>query len=121
MGDKDKQQFVDFFSSLNRMPLTRMNSVTLLTDGQEKLDSLLQDLKAKHSIHIEYYAFVTDNIGQQVLHVLEEKAAEGVEVRILYDAFGSHGTKAKDFNRLIKMVDMSIHLLPHKGHYFVSD
>ncbi len=45
MGDKDKQQFVDFFSSLNRMPLTRMNSVTLLTDGQEKLDSLLQDLK----------------------------------------------------------------------------
>ena len=102
MGDKDKQQFVDFFSSLNRMPLTRMNSVTLLTDGQEKLDSLLQDLKAKHSIHIEYYAFVTDNIGQQVLHVLEEKAAEGVEVRILYDAFGSHGTKAKDFNRLIK-------------------
>ena len=77
MGDKDKQQFVDFFSSLNRMPLTRMNSVTLLTDGQEKLDSLLQDLKAKHSIHIEYYAFVTDNIGQQVLHVLEEKAAEG--------------------------------------------
>ncbi len=45
---------------------------------------------------------MTDNIGQQVLHVLEEKAAEGVEVRILYDAFGSHGTKAKDFNRLIK-------------------
>ncbi len=36
---------------------------------------------------------MTDNIGQQVLHVLEEKAAEGVEVRILYDAFGSHGTK----------------------------
>ncbi|BDP73288.1 hypothetical protein EfmAA96_10730 [Enterococcus faecium] len=27
---------------------------------------------------------------------------EIVEVRILYDAFGSHGTKAKDFNRLIK-------------------
>lgn len=25
-----------------------------------------------------------------------------MEVRILYDAFGSHGTKAKDFNRLIK-------------------
>lgn len=47
MGDKDKQQFVDFFSSLNRMPLTRMNSVTLLTDGQEKLDSLLQDLKSQ--------------------------------------------------------------------------
>ncbi len=40
---------------------------------------------------------MTDNIGQQVLRVLEEKAAEGVEVRILYDAFGSHGTKSKRF------------------------
>ncbi|MEN2253678.1 cardiolipin synthase, partial [Enterococcus lactis] len=56
----------------------------------------------KHWIHIEYYAFVTDTIGQQVLPVLEKKAAEGVEGRILYDPFGSHGTKAKDFNRLIK-------------------
>ena len=34
--------------------------------------------------------------------LLEEKAAEGVEVRLLYDAFGSHGTKPKDFNRLIQ-------------------
>lgn len=44
----------------------------------------------------------SDNIGQQVLTLLEEKAAEGVEVRLLYDAFGSHGTKPKDFNRLIQ-------------------
>lgn len=103
MENLEHQQFVDFFSSLNRMPLTRKNSVTLLTDGQEKLDSLLQDIKAaKKSIHIEYYAFVTDNIGQQILSLLEEKAAEGVAVRLLYDAFGSHGTKSKDFNKLIK-------------------
>ena len=103
MEDPEHQQFVDFFSSLNHMPLTRKNSVTLLTDGQEKLNALLKDIKvAKHSIHIEYYAFVTDNIGQQILSLLEEKAAEGVEVRLLYDAFGSHGTKPKDFNKLIK-------------------
>ena len=103
MENLEHQQFVDFFSSLNRMPLTRKNSVTLLTDGQEKLDALLKDIKAaKHSVHIEYYAFVTDNIGQQILSLLEEKAAEGVEVRLLYDAFGSNGTKPKDFNKLIK-------------------
>lgn len=103
MEDPEHQQFVDFFSSLNPMPLTRKNSVTLLTDGQEKLNALLKDIKvAKHSIHIEYYAFVTDNIGQQILSLLEKKAAEGVEVRLLYDAFGSHGTKPKDFNKLIK-------------------
>lgn len=101
--NEDHQHFVDFFSSLNQMPLTRKNAVTLLTDGQEKLTAVLKDIEAaKHSIHIEYYAFVTDNIGQQILKVLEKKAAEGVEVRLLYDAFGSHGTKTKDFRKLVE-------------------
>lgn len=101
--NEDHQHFVDFFSSLNQMPLTRKNAVTLLTDGQEKLTAVLKDIEAaKHSIHIEYYAFVTDNIGQQILKVLEKKAAEGVEVRLLYDAFGSHGTKIKDFKKLVE-------------------
>ncbi|MBO0481964.1 cardiolipin synthase [Candidatus Enterococcus courvalinii] len=101
-NEVEKQAFVDFFSSLNQMPLTRKNELTLLTDGQEKLTSLLNDIEeAQHSIHIEYYAFVTDEIGNQVLRLLEKKAAQGVQVRLLYDAFGSHGTKAKDFNQLI--------------------
>ncbi|WP_430604455.1 cardiolipin synthase [Enterococcus sp. DIV1368b] len=101
--NEDHQHFVDFFSSLNQMPLTRKNAVTLLTDGQEKLTAVLKDIEAaEHSIHIEYYAFVTDNIGQQILKVLEKKAAEGVEVRLLYDAFGSHGTKTKDFKKLVE-------------------
>ncbi|MBO0461644.1 MULTISPECIES: cardiolipin synthase [Enterococcus] len=101
--NEEHQHFVDFFSSLNQMPLTRKNAVTLLTDGQEKLTAVLKDIEAaKHSIHIEYYAFVTDNIGQQILTLLEKKAAEGVEVRLLYDAFGSHGTKTKDFKKLVE-------------------
>lgn len=101
-NEVEKQAFVDFFSSLNQMPLTRKNGLTLLTDGQEKLTSLLKDIEeAQHSIHIEYYAFVTDKIGNQILRLLEKKAAQGVQVRLLYDAFGSHGTKAKDFNQLI--------------------
>ncbi|THE16164.1 cardiolipin synthase [Enterococcus hirae] len=103
IDNEEHQRFVDFFSSLNQMPLTRKNAVTLFTDGQDKLTSLLKDIEAAtHSIHLEYYAFVTDNIGEQILKLLEKKAAEGVEVRLLYDAFGSHGTKARDFNRLIK-------------------
>lgn len=59
MENLEHQQFVDFFSSLNRMPLTRKNSVTLLIDGQEKLDALLKDIKAaKHSVHIEYLSLI---------------------------------------------------------------
>lgn len=103
MKNAEQQQFVDFFSSLNRMPLTRQNDVKIFTDGTKKFDALMADIKAaKHSIHIEYYAFVTDNIGTKILTLLEEKAAEGVEVRLLYDAFGSKGTKVKHLEQLNK-------------------
>ncbi|KAF1298126.1 cardiolipin synthase [Enterococcus sp. JM4C] len=103
MENQELQPFVDFFSLLNRMPLTRKNEVEIFSDGEEKLTALLQDLKqAEKSIHIEYYAFVTDKTGQRILKVLEEKAAEGVEVRLLYDAFGSRGTTPKDFLQLEK-------------------
>jgi cardiolipin synthase len=103
MENAEQQQFVDFFSALNRMPLTRKNHVKIFTDGTAKFNALMDDIRAaKYSIHIEYYAFATDTIGNKILKLLEDKAAEGVEVRLLYDAFGSKETKAKDFNRLIK-------------------
>ncbi|MGM0124544.1 cardiolipin synthase [Enterococcus sp. AZ194] len=95
------QPIADFFSLLNHMPMTQKNDVEIITDGEEKLSTLLADLRqAKKSIHIEYYAFVTDKTGQRILRVLEEKAAEGVEVRLLYDSFGSRGTTPKDFIQL---------------------
>lgn len=103
LENTELQPFVDFFSLLNRMPLTRKNEVDIFSDGEEKLTALIEDLKqAKKSIHIEYYAFVTDKTGKRILKVLEEKAAEGVEVRLLYDSFGSRGTKPKDFTQLIQ-------------------
>lgn len=96
--------FATFLDSLNQMPGTRYNQVEILTDGQEKLDQLLADLKvAQHSIHIEYFAFVTDDTGKQILAVLEERASAGVEVRLLYDAVGSLGTKKRDFDQLKRL------------------
>jgi len=70
--------------------LTLKNEVELLINGEEKFEWLLRDLAlAKHSIHMEYYIFELDNIGLQVISVLEQKAAEGVHVRLIADSFGS--------------------------------
>ena len=45
----------------------------------------------KKSIHIEFYTIYNDRIGNQLRTLLEQKAAEGVEVRVLYDSWGSMG------------------------------
>lgn len=72
-------------------PLTR-NKVKLLSNGEEKFPEVIAALQnAKNHIHLEYYIFENDNIGNQIKDLLIKKAKEGVAVRLIYDAFGSIG------------------------------
>lgn len=69
---------------------TTGNRVKLLINGEKKFPELIASLReAQHSIHLEYYIFEVDTIGIQILDILEEKAREGVFVRLLVDAIGS--------------------------------
>lgn len=64
---------------------------------------LLQAIsEAKKHVHIQFYIFEDDNFGQSVMKALEAKAAEGVEVRLLYDSVGCFSVKKAFFNRLCK-------------------
>ncbi len=66
------------------------NSVTLLTSGQAKFDDMFKAIRAaRQSIHMEYFNFRNDSIANLLFDVLGEKAKQGVEVRLLYDAFGN--------------------------------
>ena len=74
----------------DRSPLTTNNSAKLLINGEEKFPEVLQELrKAKHHIHIEYYIYEDDTTGRAIEEILIEKAKAGVEVRFIYDDFGS--------------------------------
>lgn len=66
------------------------NSIVLLKNGQEKFDDMFQAIRqAKSSIHLEYFNFRNDSIARLLFTLLEQKVAEGVEVRALFDAFGN--------------------------------
>ena len=79
-----------------RSPLTRNNKVKLLVNGEEKFPELIKCLKAaKHHIHIEYYIFEQDEIGTTIIEILIAKAKEGVQVKFIYDDFGSPSIKKK--------------------------
>ncbi len=85
-------ELVNLFLKTNNAMLTRGNDIQIFQTGQEKFDALLADIqKAKHHIHLEYFTIFDDNIGQKLIQLLTQKAREGVEVRIIYDQFGSHG------------------------------
>src|SRR5439155_8637697 len=46
---------------------------------------------AKHHIPDEFYIVDYDSVGREFLQLLTQKAKEGVEVRLLYDAMGTRG------------------------------
>lgn len=81
--------------------LTRGNQLKFYTDGKAKFAALFEDIRnAKDNIHVEYYAFFADQIGQEFLALLVEKARAGVEVRLIYDPWGGKGSNDKFFRPL---------------------
>lgn len=66
------------------------NDVHLLMSGQAKFDAMFEDIRnAESSVHLEYFNFRNDSIANLLFDILAEKAAQGVEVRALFDAFGN--------------------------------
>lgn len=69
---------------------TQDNTLKILTDGKEKMASLLRDIsEAKISINIMYFIVKNDETGKSIIDALCEKAKQGVEVRFLVDTMGS--------------------------------
>lgn len=69
--------------------LTDDNDVDIFTDGNVLYDAMIEDMRnAKRFIHMQYYIIHDDVLFERIREVLEAKAQEGVEVRILYDAMG---------------------------------
>jgi cardiolipin synthase len=71
-------------------PVTRSNQVTLYHEGLPAFEAILEAVAAaRHHVHLEYFIIQPDSSGCRLLDLLAEKARQGVEVRLLYDAMGS--------------------------------
>lgn len=82
-------------------PLTLHNEVRILVNGEEKFPALIAAMKAaRHHIHLEYYIFEDGVIGDEIKAILTEKARAGVEVRFVYDDFGSKDVNKKCIKEL---------------------
>ena len=99
-------------------PLTRHNRIKLLLNGEEKFPELMKAMAgAKHHIHLEYYIFEQDDTGKTIIELLITKAKEGVQVRFIYDDFGSPAIKNKIEKRL---KDAGVEIYPfHKVHFYL--
>ncbi|MFV0418534.1 MAG: cardiolipin synthase [Dysgonomonas sp.] len=98
------QEHKGLVSLLNRLkasPLYGGSNITFYSDGITKFEALFYELeKAQKHIHIQYYIFLDDEIGCKTRNLLIRKAAEGVEVRLIYDDVGSWKAKRHFFKEM---------------------
>ena len=98
-------------------------------DGEEMWQQMLEDLKrAEKFIFLEYYIVDEGLMWDSILEVLEEKAAQGVEVKMLYDDIGcmvtlpgdytvhlrSKGIDAHKFNKVIPRMTVAYNNRDHR-------
>lgn len=101
MKDTPYADIVRYLFSADNSPYTAGNEVDIFTSAQMKYASLIEDIKqAKETINMVYFIIHNDDISNKILHLLAEKARQGVQVRFLYDDFGNLLTPRKIFDEL---------------------
>jgi cardiolipin synthase len=87
---------------MNAFPISEGNSVTFFRETSEAFAQLLTAIRdAASHIHLEFFIIRADGTGEELLHVLTEKAKAGVEVRLLYDSMGGWRLRRRLFQPLI--------------------
>lgn len=67
-------------------PVCRNTQVKYFPVGEDMLGQMLRQLEtAEHFIFLEYFIIAQGQMWGKILEVLRRKAAEGVEVRVMYD------------------------------------
>lgn len=79
-------------------PLLAGNAIELLLDGTETYPAMLEAIRAaKHHVHLMAYIISPDEAAREILDACAERAAAGVQVRVMFDAYGSAPARMRRF------------------------
>ncbi len=100
---REKFNIVNLLFNNSNAPVTWGNEIKVLNDGKSFFDALIHSIEnAKHHIHLEFYIFENDKIGNRIKDLLIQKRNAGIEVRVIIDDVGSWGLTKKFISGLRK-------------------
>src|SRR5579863_2718632 len=86
------------------------NKLKIYSYGCDLFDAMLAAIDAaQESIYLETYIWKGDDVGQQFKQHLANKAAQGVEVYVIFDSFGNTVVPHK-----FKTFPPAVHVLPYQ-------
>ncbi len=84
--DRGAYAMTTYVRSVTGIPLSCDTDVIYFPDGRQMWERMLTELEqANTSIYLEYFIIDEGLMWGQVLEVLAKKAAQGVDVRVMYD------------------------------------
>jgi len=85
-ADRNTAGLASYVHSHGNFPVYQNTKVTYFSSGEDKFDAMLEELaRAEKFIFMEYFILKEGHMWEKILEILERKAADGVEVRVMYD------------------------------------
>ena len=82
-------------------PVHKNTSVTYFSSGEKEFPAILKELKnAEHFIFLEYFIIADGKMWNDILTILKQKAADGIDVRVIYDGIGSEMILPDDYEKV---------------------
>ena len=109
-----------YLNGVTQLGAHQHNRVTYYPTGEEFFPAFIEGLKqAKEFIFIEFFIISDGKEWSAVQEVLKQKAAEGVDVRIIYDDMGCAGTISFATPRKLKKFGIKCYKF-HKFKFLLS-
>ena len=90
-------------SSIAETHLFKSGKITYFPLGEDMMKSMLSDLeRAEKFIFMEYFIIEEGEFWNSVLSILKEKAAKGVEVRVVFDDIGCMTTLPSNYAKILR-------------------
>lgn len=89
------------------------NTITLLNGGKETFEAQFEAIKsAKKFIHLQYYIIEEGEVVDRLYELFKSKISEGVEIRMIYDSFGSFSLRGKAIERFRELGVKAYSIMP---------
>ncbi len=94
---------IKYLTDFSGYPATTGNDVTYYPIGEKAFESMIEELKkAKKFIFFEYFIVAHGKMWGDILEILEQKAKQGLDVRVMYDDMGCLTTLGKDYPKTLE-------------------
>ena len=127
--DKSASRDFSYIQDICKFPVYKNTKIEYYADTTKALESQISEIsKAQSFIFMEYHAIEDQEAFDGLKNALFERAAAGVDVRILYDDLGSfvfinhdfikrmeaHGIKCRAFNPIMPFFNLFINNRDHR-------